>query len=556
MRKAIKHLHISGILFSMVLGCIILMNISFPTHAAERSGSCGENLTWTLSENTLTILGSGDMTDYADGALAPWFGVAGTIQNIQLSENITSIGNYAFFGCKNVTGITIPDSVTEIGECAFAQCKSLRHIDFGTGVQLLGEGAFLECESLLELSFPESLTEIGEKAFFRCFSLQTVTVPDTVAAIGTSAFSYCTNLVRATINAPITELPGWTFYGCTSLTDVSLASDIVSVGEYVFLLCDSLNGIYTQGGNVGTVHALEKSVYEKEGAPKEGLIKGFEMPASSTAVTDDGKIYTQTTVSENEHGMISVKNKTDYSREQNVTGTVIEAFIKSAEGWMEVSEAVNKELASGNAKSLVLEIYPHGTTIESESLELFIGKPVVLQIVSETNNVWEIDMSQKTLKSFSGQYSLEEMAVKPFEGEKNSEKTVIEVMGETEGKDADSAANGTENSGITYVPYDADAAEQNAISGESHLMDEEGTTYYVTKRSSKWGITGKQFTVYVALWIASAVLIVAVVMLSLNQKKKSREQYEELVKQGEAEDAAAQEALQVELLKEMLNKKD
>ena len=113
-----------------------------------------------------------------------------------------------------------------------------------------------------------------------------------------------------------------------------------------------------------------------------------------------------------------------------------------------------------------------------------------------------------------------------------------------------------EDSGITYVPYDADAAEKNTMAGESHLMDEDGTTYYVTKRSSKWGITGKQFSVYVGLWIASAVLIVAVIMLSLNQKKKSQEQYEELVRQGKAEDAAAEEALQLELLKEMLNKKD
>ena len=92
MRKAIKHLHIYQLLLSLILGCIFFINAGIQIRAAEKSGSCGENLTWTLSENTLTISGSGDMTDYADGALAPWFGLAGSIQTIHLSEEMTSIG--------------------------------------------------------------------------------------------------------------------------------------------------------------------------------------------------------------------------------------------------------------------------------------------------------------------------------------------------------------------------------------------------------------------------------------------------------------------------------
>ena len=545
MRKAIKHLHIYHLLVPLVLGCILFMNMSFQTNAAVKSGSCGKELTWTLSGDTLTISGSGDMMDYADGALAPWFGTADQIHTINLSAEMTSIGNYAFFGCKNVTNITIPSSVTEIGEWSFAQCSSLLHIDFGTGVQLLGEGAFQECESLLELSFPESLTEIGEKAFFRCFSLQTVTIPDTVTTIGASAFSYCTNLVRATINAPISELPGWTFYGCTSLADVSLASSIVSAGEYAFLFCDSLNGIYTQGGNVNTVHALEESIYEKDGAPKDGLVKAYAMPESSTVVTDDGKIYTQTTVTENVDAVISVKNRTDYSSGQNVTSTVVEAYLSDSEGWTKALEAVEKELSAGTIASATLNLYPDSATIESEYLELFVGKPVVLQIFANDGKVWKIDMPQMSLKDFTGQYDLNAMAV-----EVETEEIVMEEMGAA--TEIAEPSEEEEDSGITYVPYDADAAEKDALGEESHLTDEEGTTYYVTKRSSKWGITGKQFATYVALWIASAVLIVAVIMLSMNQIKKSKEQYAELVKKGEAEDAAAEEALQVEILKEML----
>ena len=51
-----------GLLLSlaMVLGCFLV--VSF---AAASSGTCGENLTWTLEDGVLTISGSGKMADYS-----------------------------------------------------------------------------------------------------------------------------------------------------------------------------------------------------------------------------------------------------------------------------------------------------------------------------------------------------------------------------------------------------------------------------------------------------------------------------------------------------------
>lgn len=40
-------------------------------------------------------------------------------------EGLTSIGNYAFYNCTQLTNITIPNSVTSIGDYAFYNCDNL-----------------------------------------------------------------------------------------------------------------------------------------------------------------------------------------------------------------------------------------------------------------------------------------------------------------------------------------------------------------------------------------------------------------------------------------------
>ena len=61
--------------------------------------------------------------------------VAGTDCLYDLSEphftipdGVTSIEDYAFWGCSGLTSVTIPDSVTSIGEWAFSGCSSLKSV--------------------------------------------------------------------------------------------------------------------------------------------------------------------------------------------------------------------------------------------------------------------------------------------------------------------------------------------------------------------------------------------------------------------------------------------
>ena len=83
------------------------------------SGTCGENLTWTLDdEGTLTISGTGEMYDYRSSD-STFYYKREQIQNIVLNEGVTHIGNYAFLSCNKVKTVSIPDSVKSIGRYCF-----------------------------------------------------------------------------------------------------------------------------------------------------------------------------------------------------------------------------------------------------------------------------------------------------------------------------------------------------------------------------------------------------------------------------------------------------
>ena len=104
--------------------------------AEATSGTCGDNLTWNLDENgTLTISGSGKMKDYRYSSLssyydnpAPWYSQRDSIKKISISHLVTSIGEYAFYNCTNLTDFSVPNSITSIGSYAFSSCQNLKSV--------------------------------------------------------------------------------------------------------------------------------------------------------------------------------------------------------------------------------------------------------------------------------------------------------------------------------------------------------------------------------------------------------------------------------------------
>ncbi len=234
----------------------LIPDFSVKSQAAS-SGTCGENLTWNLDDNgTLTISGTGDMTNYSSSSKAPWYSVRENIKSIVIENSVTSIGNYAFHYCTNLTSITIPDSVTSIGSRAFYGCTSLTSIYVNENNDCYSsvDGVlFNEDKTTLILypkgntrtsyTIPNSVTSIGEDAFYNCKSLTSVTIPDSVTSIGEWAFYGCTSLIAITIGNGVTSIGEWAFYGCTSLTSITIPDSVTSIGDYAFSSCTSLTSI-------------------------------------------------------------------------------------------------------------------------------------------------------------------------------------------------------------------------------------------------------------------------------------------------------------------------
>ena len=203
-------------LFTLFLALIASIGI-----ASAQSGTCGDNLRWTLSNGTLTISGTGTMADYSSYTNAPWYDYHSSIKSIVINDGVTSIGSQAFAWCSSLTSVTIGNSVTSIGDGAFLGCSSLTSITIPNSVTSIGNQAFLECSSLTSITIGNSVTSIGEFAFSECPSLTSVTIPNSVTSIGQYAFAVCSSLASVTIGNSVTNIEWGAFYGCTSLTSVT-----------------------------------------------------------------------------------------------------------------------------------------------------------------------------------------------------------------------------------------------------------------------------------------------------------------------------------------------
>ena len=219
------------------------------TALAAGSGTCGTNLTWTLSDaGVLTISGNGAMDDfiyqYIDDTKttnAPWFGAA--VKQIEIKNGVTSIGDYAFCYNSYLTSITIPSSVTSIGSSAFCDCTGLTSITIPDGVTSIGRSTFDGCTGLTSVTIPDSVTSIDNFAFFGCTGLTSVTIPDSVTSFGNYAFQDCTGLTSVTISDRVTSIGTAAFFGCTSLTSVTIPDSVTSIGSSAFGRCAGLTSV-------------------------------------------------------------------------------------------------------------------------------------------------------------------------------------------------------------------------------------------------------------------------------------------------------------------------
>ena len=224
-------------------------------------------------------------------------------QNTIIPTNVTSIGDYAFYGQSKMTSITIPSSVTSIGDGAFVECNSLpiiesiRYADtYLIGVvdknlstynirpetKFIGQNAFSLCRKLTALSIPNNVTSIGGGAFNSCGKLVSITIPSSVINIANTAFSNCSGLnsisvasgnpkydSRNNCNAIIETATNTLIIGCnntiipnnvkhigenafhyySNITSITIPSSVIDIASTAFFQCSNLGSINVESGN-------------------------------------------------------------------------------------------------------------------------------------------------------------------------------------------------------------------------------------------------------------------------------------------------------------------
>lgn len=115
-----------------------------------------------------------------------------------LSANLTTLPNYIFKGCLNLTNITIPEKIETIGEGAFSGCLCILAPPISDYLTTIGNNAFAGCSHMKEIALTGKgkLEEIGEGAFSGCKEVSTVSLPSTIRHIMKNAFNGCSSLVH------------------------------------------------------------------------------------------------------------------------------------------------------------------------------------------------------------------------------------------------------------------------------------------------------------------------------------------------------------------------
>ena len=223
------------------------------------------------------------------------------ITSVTIPSSVTSIEDYAFYGCSGLTSIEIPNSVKSIGSQAFDGCTSLTRVEIPNSVTSIENYAFKNIPHIIYngtatgspwgakainyidftltssnmemagitasgvVNIPETfeyngthykIISIGKQAFYNNLDITRVTIPNTVIRIESSAFSGCKNLTYINIPDSVKFIEGTAFSNCTGVSYITIPKDIISIGTSAFYNVKEINytGSLRDSNNWGALY--------------------------------------------------------------------------------------------------------------------------------------------------------------------------------------------------------------------------------------------------------------------------------------------------------------
>lgn len=289
-------------------GCISLKEVDFPDYLTgiEDYAFAGISLKSGEKVEPFGIMEESGYTDFewktADMAL--------TSANFGENSKLSTIGDYAFFGCVSLneiklssvmnsfnylafdgsgvrdiafydggaligkdgavvsrngkifyyypqnagTELIIPDGVTTIDDDAFNGNDKITAVTLPSTVTILGSGSFANCAMLSSVNLEAtSVKTLGKGAFYECVSLSSISLPATATEIGEYAFAGCSSLSAVNFYGDsVKEIEDYAFYGCTSLSGIIIPKDVTRIGAYAFCGCSAMGMLVFNGADALT----------------------------------------------------------------------------------------------------------------------------------------------------------------------------------------------------------------------------------------------------------------------------------------------------------------
>ncbi len=284
-------------------------------------GKCGDDVFWELDLLTgeLIISGTGEM-DFGFEDIVPWEDYKEKIVEVTVINGVTSIDNYAFKDCTNLTKILLPESLTKISWCAFENCINLFSINlpnniiniecfafYNTGYYnttsnwsdgvLYIQNYLIKADESVEGKYiiKDGTKIIADYAFDGCTFITQVIFPDSVIRLGKFAFIYCNNLIDVDLGIGLKYIGTASFDVCEKLQSVFIPESVISIeiGEDTtnFCMCPALETIIVESGNkyyssdsFGVLFDKEQTALIKYPEGREDTF--YKIPESVNCVVD------------------------------------------------------------------------------------------------------------------------------------------------------------------------------------------------------------------------------------------------------------------------------